>query len=162
GATSALITAQGVGAVAGALALTPLARRVGRRRLLLADLVAVAAALGVYGAAPDLAVAVAAMVVVGSGYIGVLAGCNTIIQLHAPASLRGRVLGIYMMALGVLYPVGALAQGAVAERVGVRAVTIGGAGLLVAAAVLVLRGVIPSTVDRQPVVAASADDAAPG
>jgi MFS family permease len=161
GATSALITAQGVGAVAGALALTPLARRVGRRRLLLADLVAVAAALCVYGAAPDLAVAVAAMVVVGGSYIGVLAGCNTIIQLHAPPSLRGRVLGIYMMALGVLYPVGALVQGAIADRVGVRAVTIGGAVLLVTAAVLVLRSVVPATVDRRPVVAAAADDAAP-
>ena len=37
--TSILVTAQGVGAVAGALAMAPLARRFGRRRVLLANLV---------------------------------------------------------------------------------------------------------------------------
>src|SRR5437764_4046260 len=39
--TSVLVTAQGVGAVAGALALTPLANRFGRRRVLIADLTVV-------------------------------------------------------------------------------------------------------------------------
>lgn len=130
GTTAALITAQGVGAVAGALALTPLVRRFGRRRVLLVDLGAVCVALLAYSSAPDVVGAAAAMVVVGAAYIGVLAGLNTLIQLHAPADLRGRVLGLYMMALGILYPVGSLVQGAVADRVGIRAVTAGGAALL--------------------------------
>ena len=153
-ATSVLITAQGVGAVAGALALTPLTRRWGRRRVLLADLVGVCAALVLYGFAPDLPVATGAMVLVGASYIGVLAGCNTIIQLHAPPELRGRILGIYMMALGVLYPVGALAQGAIADGVGVRAVTVGGAALLAAGVAGVVARRLPAAVDGPPALAA--------
>ncbi len=162
GATATLITAQGVGAVAGALALAPLVRVVGRRRLLLADLVVVSCALAAYGSAPDLASAAAAMVAVGAGYIGILAGCNTIIQLHAPAVLRGRVLGIYMTALGVLYPLGALAQGLVADLVGIRAVTIGGAAVLLVTAALALRRAVPAAVDHPPAAAAAPPPGAAG
>lgn len=138
--TSLLVTAQGIGAVLGALALTPLADRYGRRAVLLADLVAVSLALTAYGLSPTLWTAGVAMVLVGATYIGVLAGCNTLVQLHAPDALRGRMLGIYMMALGILYPVGALAQGAIADLVGIRVVTVGGALVLLAITGLVLRG----------------------
>ncbi|HET6965467.1 MAG TPA: MFS transporter [Acidimicrobiales bacterium] len=130
--TSVLITAQGVGAVAGALAITPLVTRFGRRRVLIGDLVAVSAFLVLYGLAPTLWVGAVALLLVGASYIGVLAGCNTIVQLHAPAELRGRMLGIYMMALGILYPVGAMAQGWLAGWAGLRVVTAAGAVLLLA------------------------------
>ncbi len=128
--TSILVTAQGVGAVGGALALTPLVARFGRRRVLIADLVAVGTFLVLYGAAPDLWLGTVTLVLVGASYIGVLAGGNTIVQLYAPAALRGRMLGIYMMALGILYPVGALLQGWLGGWLGLRAVTAGGAVLL--------------------------------
>lgn len=128
--TSVLVTAQGVGAVLGALALTPMADRFGRRAVLLADLVAVSVLLVAYGLAPSLWVAAAMMLLVGAAYIGVLAGCNTIIQLSAPDALRGRMLSLYMMALGILYPIGAVAQGWIANVVGIRGVTAGGALLL--------------------------------
>ncbi len=145
--TSVLITAQGAGAVIGALALTPLVRRYGRRQILIADLVAVCIVLIAYGLAPDLWLGAAAILLVGATYLGVLAGCNTIIQVHAPRAFRGRMLGIFMMALGVLYPLGALAQGAIADRVGLRTMTVAGAGLLLGAvAVLVVRG-IPAAID---------------
>lgn len=130
--TSVLITAQGIGAVAGALAITPLVERFGRRRVLIGDLVAVCGFLVLYGLSPDIWVAALALLLVGAAYIGVLAGCNTIVQIHAPNELRGRMLGIYMMALGILYPVGALAQGWLGGWVGLRVVTAGGAVLLLA------------------------------
>jgi MFS family permease len=130
--TAVLITAQGVGAVAGAMAITPLVRRYGRRRVLAGDLVAVCGFLVLYGLAPDLWVAAGALLLVGASYIGVLAGCNTIVQLNAPAELRGRMLGIYMMALGILYPVGATVQGWLAGAAGLRSVTAGGALVLIA------------------------------
>ncbi|MDE3203267.1 MAG: MFS transporter [Acidobacteriota bacterium] len=128
--TSILVTAQGIGAVGGALALTPLVARFGRRRVLIADLVAVGTFLILYGAAPDLWLGTVTLVLVGASYIGVLAGGNTIVQLYAPAALRGRMLGIYMMALGILYPVGALLQGWLGGWLGLRAVTAGGAVVL--------------------------------
>jgi MFS family permease len=143
--TSVLITAQGIGAVSGALAITPLVRRFGRRRVLVGDVVALCGLLVLYGLAPDLWLAAAALLLVGAAYIGVLAGCNTVVQLNAPAALRGRVLGIYMMALGVLYPIGALAQGWIANSMGLRVVTAGGALVLLAATGVALSaGVLPA------------------
>jgi MFS family permease len=148
--TSVLITAQGIGAVAGALALTPLSRRYGRRRVLLTDLVAVCVFLISYGLAPDLWLGAVALLLVGAAYIGVLAGCNTIVQLYAPASLRGRMLGIYMMALGIVYPIGALVQGAIANVVGIRAVTVGSAAVLLALIATILPRHIPANLEGQP------------
>jgi len=131
-ATATLVTAQGVGAVAGALAQAPLADRFGRRRVLTADLIAAPAALVVYALMPNVAFAALALMFVGAAYIGVLSGLNTVVQLRAPEGMRARVLSIYMLALGVVYPIGAVVQGAIADRIGLRWVTAGGALALVA------------------------------
>ena len=139
GGTSVLVSAQGVGAVSGAIAITPLVARFGRRRVLIADLAVVVAGLLAYASAPGLWFGGAALVVVGAGYIGVLAGANTVVQLHAPGPLRGRMLGIYMMALGILYPLGAVAQGTLAGSGDLRIVSAGGAlilGLVLAVSLL--------------------------
>jgi MFS family permease len=128
--TSALVTAQGVGAVAGALALPVLAGRLGARRALAVDVFVLSAGLVGYASAPTLALSCVALAVVGAAYIGVLAGCSTAIQLSAPDELRGRLLGINLMALGLLYPLGAVVQGRLADAVGLRAVTAGGAVVL--------------------------------
>ena len=141
--TSALVTGQGIGAVAGALALTPLVQRFGRRRVLVAALFAFPAAVAVYGAAPSLVSASLAIVVVGACYIGVLTGLNTVVQLRAPPEARGRVLGLYMMALGTIYPVGLVIEGAVAGAVGIRAVTMA-AGLLLVGVMAVMGWAAPS------------------
>jgi len=124
GATSALVTGQGIGAVAGALALAPLARAWGRRRLLVGALFAFPIAILVYGFAPSLVTATLAIVAVGTCYIGVLTGLNTVVQLRAPEHARGRVLGLYMMALGTIYPIGLVIEGAIAGAVGIHDVTV--------------------------------------
>jgi MFS family permease len=147
--TAALVTAQGVGAVIGALALTPLAERLGRRRVLVADLVLLPVVLAFYGLAPTFAVAVGALLVVGVAYIGVLAGLNTVVQLRAPAAQRGRILSLYMVGLGVIYPIGAIIQGAVADRIGLRTVVVGTAALLllVLAAAFIWRPNLAASLD---------------
>jgi MFS family permease len=127
GGTAALITAQGVGAVAGALALPGLAQRFGRRRVLLADLAVLPGLLVLYALAPTLPVATVALAAVGAGYIGILSGLGTVVQLRAPTALRGRILSLYMVALGTVYPIGAVIQGALGDRFGLRVVTAGGA-----------------------------------
>ena len=123
--TAILVTAQGVGAVAGALALAPIARRYGRRRALQASLLAVAGAVVVYALAPSLTLAAVALVVVGVTYISVLSGLGTVVQLRAPAAYRARILSLYMVALGMVYPVGAVVQGVLGDRFGLRVVTAG-------------------------------------
>jgi MFS family permease len=148
--TAVLVTAQGIGAVIGALALTPVAARFGRRRLLIADLALLPALLVLYGLAPTLALAAVALLAVGAAYIGVLAGLNTVVQLRAPEALRGRILSLYMLALGVIYPIGAIIQGAIADRLGLRTVVVGTAVLLLA--------VLVGFYFRRPHLAKSLDD----
>ena len=154
--TSILITAQGVGAVVGAVSLPSVALRVGRRRMLGAALGALPLLLIVYGLAPVLWISTLALFAVGAGYIAVLSGLNTVVQLRAPAAARGRVLSIYMMGLGLVYPIGAVVQGTIADRVGLRAVTVVGALVLlavVAAVALVRPSILRALGDPQPNVA---------
>ncbi len=144
-ATSVLVTAQGVGAVVGALALPALAERFGSGRAVLGALAALPVAAAAYGLAPTFWSSAAALAVLGACYLCVLSGLNSIVQLRAPAAARGRVLGIYLMGLGLVYPLGAVLQGAVAGSGGLRAVTVAGAvglGCLLAVLAVVARPVL--------------------
>jgi MFS family permease len=132
-ATAFLTTAQGLGAVTGALAIAPLAHRLGRGRLLLVNLGLLPLCLVAYGFSHSLDWAVASLFVVGLVYIGVLSGLSTVVQLHAPGEYRGRVLSFYLVALGVAYPIGSLVQGPLVDRIGLAATTGAGAGLLLLA-----------------------------
>jgi hypothetical protein len=134
--TSVLLTAQGIGAVGCAVFLASLVLAFGRR-LLVAALGAFPLALVGYGLAPSLWSDALAIAMVGACYMGVLTGLNTVIQRRAPAEARGRVLGLYMMALGVLYPTGAVVEGAIAHVVGIREVTMASGVVLFAVMVAV-------------------------
>jgi MFS family permease len=136
-ATAILVTAQGIGAVIGALVLPTLAERVGRRTMLSAALFVLPVLLILYALAPSLWLSAVAFLAVGAGYIAVLAGLNTVVQLRAPAEARGRVLSIYMMVLGIVYPIGAVVQGGIANHTGVRAITVTGAVVLMVAMVAI-------------------------
>lgn len=139
-ATGALVTSQGVGAVAGALALAPLAARLGRERALLVPLVGTPLALVAYASAPSLGLAAVAIFAVGAMYIGILNGLATVVQLQVPDRFRGRVISLFFVALGVVYPVGSLLHGAMADWIGLReTTTAGAAALLGALAVLAAR-----------------------
>jgi MFS family permease len=151
--TAILVTAQGIGAVIGALALPSLAERVGRRTMLQTALFVLPVLLVAYGLAPTLWLSALAFLAVGAGYIAVLSGLNTVVQLRAPAEARGRVLSIYMMGLGIVYPIGAVLQGWIANSTGVRSVTVGGA--------LVLVAVMAALGARRPAVFAALGDLSP-
>jgi MFS family permease len=137
--TSVLVTAQGIGAVAGALALTPLANRLGRRRVIVADLaVVLPTTIVLYAAAPSLWTAAVALAAVGAAYIGVLSGLMTVVQLRAPDFLRARILSLYMVSLGVVYPIGAVIQGKLGDEFGLRGVVVVAAALFAGIIVVVL------------------------
>ena len=135
--TSWLVTAQGVGAVIGAITLPALAKRTSRVAVLRGSLMTGAVALALYGAAPNLELSAGALVVLGGAYVGSLTGLNTAVQLHAPRSERSRILSLYTLSLSLLYPLGALIQSAFARVWGVRSVTIT-AALVLACVLLVV------------------------
>jgi predicted MFS family arabinose efflux permease len=132
-----LMAALGVGAVIGALALGALRDRppavgplIGATALACAALVELSAVRHFWSAALTL-------VVVGVASIVSVAGVNTTLQLLAPDALRGRVMSLYTLVFGGVFPVGALLMGLLAERWGIR-VTLagaGGAGLTAVAAI---------------------------
>ncbi len=128
--TAALVTAQGVGAVLMALALGPLAARFGHRLVLLGGLVALPPALVAYALAPTLEVGVVAIFFVGAAYLCCLSSFTTVAQLRAPNEMRGRVMSALMVLLGVLYPIGSVVQGWIADGIGLRATTAGAAVIL--------------------------------
>jgi MFS family permease len=132
-----LVTAQGVGAVIGALTLPSLAKRTSRVKVLKSSVAGVAVGLALYGAAPNLALAVAALALLGAAYVGTITGLNTSVQLHAPVKERSRILSLYTLSLSIFYPIGALAQATMAKYWGVRPVTMSAAGLLAVVFVLV-------------------------
>jgi len=135
-ATSQLTTAQGLGAVAGALLLAPLATRIGRGPLLGWSLALLPVALTAYAVAPSRWWGIAALFLVGLVYLAVLSGLSTTVQLYAPPAYRGRVISFFQVALGVSYPVGALLQGPLADAIGIGWTTAGTAIVLALAALL--------------------------
>jgi predicted MFS family arabinose efflux permease len=128
--TALLTTAQGAGAVLGALCLTPLAGRLGRGRLLAWNLAVLPAVLVGYSASQTRWQGVVLLFVVGLVYIGVLSGLTTLVQLRAPQAYRGRVLSFFLVALGVAYPIGSLIQGPIIDWIGLGWTTAGTAVLL--------------------------------
>lgn len=151
-ATGFLTTAQGIGAVVGALMVPSLALRFGRRRVLIASLVATPLLVTAYAWAPDLWSALAAMTLLGTAYIGTLAGLQAVVQLRAPVEFRGRVVSLFLVALGTLYPLGALWQGVVGDALGLRwATTVGAFALLgIVAGLALLRPTALLVLDPSP------------
>jgi predicted MFS family arabinose efflux permease len=128
--TAILTTAQGAGAVVGALLLPPLAALLRRGRLLAWNLVVLPPVLIAYGASQTRWEAAVLLFLVGLVYIGVLSGLTTVVQLSAPQAYRGRVLSFFLVALGVAYPLGSLVQGPVIDRIGLGWTTAGTSVLL--------------------------------
>ena len=135
--TAWLVTAQGVGAVIGALTLPIVAKRTSRLAVLQGSVVVLAVALGLYALAPDLVLSLLALLFLGGAYVGTLTGLNTSVQVHAPRAERSRILALYTLSLSIFYPLGAFVQADLARHFGVRWVTIVAALLLIAVLALV-------------------------
>lgn len=145
-----LTTAQGLGAVVGAIVVAEMAARLGRERIVATNLVFTSVAVIVYAHMPTVVTATVAMTMLGAIYIGILSGLGTTVQIRAPAQYRGRVLSMYLVALGAVYPIGGLVQGFLADRIGLAATT-------TAAAVAMLAVVVYLRIARPHVFAALRD-----
>ncbi|HEX5616331.1 MAG TPA: MFS transporter [Acidimicrobiia bacterium] len=143
---SVLVTAQGIGAVAMGVALGGLTATHGSRRVLMRALWCLPVALVAYAYAPNLALSALGLVFVGALYLAAFSTFTTIAQTRAPTRLRGRVLSVNMVVLGVLYPVGSLIQGRLADAIGLR-LTTALAGVVMAATLFVMRVLRPDAAD---------------
>jgi MFS family permease len=149
-ATSALVTAQGCGAVLAAVCAGGLAARFRPERVLTAAVLAVGPAAAFYGLSPRLwaggpafPLTVVALAVLGFCYLLVLSGTSAIIQLRTPRPLRARMASLFMVVLGAGYPLGLVAHGWLGDRLGLPVVT-GVTGLALLAVVGTARIVAPA------------------
>jgi MFS family permease len=138
-----LMTCLGVGALAAGLTL-------GGMRALRPELIAAALAVacgGLVGLSLTRALWLAALVLAVTGFSGtiVMAGCNTSLQLGAPDALRGRVMSLYTLLSGGIFPFGAFWVGFASEHWGVqRAFLVNGTlGVLSVAALALWRKLRP-------------------
>jgi MFS family permease len=136
-ATSVLVTAQGIGAVTAAFTLGSVTRRIGLARLMFGAVAALAPALIVYAVAPRLWVSALALIGVGWMYGYAFTSFAGTAQQSSPDDMRGRVLAVNFLVLGLMYPVGSLIQGPIADSVGLRWTT-AGSGVLLALALAVV------------------------
>jgi MFS family permease len=144
--TSILVTAQGGGAVVGALSIGRLTESFGRHRMFVGALWALPVALVLYGSAPNVWAMAPALALVGACYLLVINSCIAMSQLRAAPEVRGRVVSLFIAMLGALFPISAFVQGRLADDVGLRAVTIG-SGVVFAAVIAGLTALRPKLLD---------------
>jgi MFS family permease len=135
-----LVSAAGLGALSG---MVYLALRPGVRGLFrLIGWTAAVAGVGVaaFAFASTLWLALPALYAVGLGLLLTAASTNTVLQTIVPDELRGRVAAFYVASFLGMSPIGALAVGWIAERIGPPAtLAASGAAALLAAAIYYTR-----------------------
>jgi MFS family permease len=113
-----LMTASGVGALAGALYLASRQSVVGLGRVVMYATLAFGASLVAFGFTTSEWLALAILPIVGGSFMIQLAATNTVLQTLVEDRLRGRVMAFYTMAFFGTAPIGSLLAGVAAARIG--------------------------------------------
>ena len=132
-----LMACLGVGAVTGALTVGALGARRPPAAALFTSAALACSTLIALSSARGFWLAAALLFLTGLFGLVLVASCNTAMQLAAPDELRGRVMSLYTLIWGGVFPFGAFIVGAVSERWGVgRALLVNGTAGLFGAALL--------------------------
>ena len=122
-----LVGAAGVGGVGGTLYLASRANVRGLVRVIAAASFAAGTALALVSWVGGVAIAGPLLVIVGFGLLVTSVSTNMILQTIVDDDKRGRVMSLYTAAFLGVSPFGAVAAGAIADRIGVAAtLTVGG------------------------------------
>jgi MFS family permease len=145
----ALAATVGVGAVLIAPFLSTFDTRIPRSEVVRWGLPIYALAVTAFGLAPSWPFGLAALLIVGGGFLAVIATTNTAIQLIVTDQMRGRVMAVRVMGFTLAFPLGALAQGVIADLWGPKQ-TVATSGLILLAVALYLatRPSLLSTLDN--------------
>jgi MFS family permease len=129
---NALAAVQGVGAIVGALSITPLVLRYGRSIMMRRVFVVLGAASVVYVTSTSAIQAFVGILVLGGACtmtFSMLGGMN---QRDAPAAQRGRVFSLYNAIMGTTYGLGTYMFGTLTDRYGIRPAFLIGSGFVIA------------------------------
>jgi MFS family permease len=118
GGYGVLLGCMGVGAVAGAALLPEARRRVTLDLLVGGASILFAAVTGVLAYASSLLLACAALIAGGAAWMAIMSSLNVAAQIAAPAWVRARALGVYLLVFQGGFAAGSALWGAVAGRAG--------------------------------------------
>ncbi len=133
-----LMSAQGAGALLGALAVASLSHLGPRPALLFGGAGVLALTSIALAGVRQFPLAALVLGLAGLSLVTFTATANTTLQVMSPNHLRGRVMSMYAIVMGGMTPAGALVSGTLAQVWGAPGALLAGgaAGLLAAAAVL--------------------------
>ncbi|MFC2058160.1 MFS transporter [Chloroflexota bacterium] len=125
-----LMAAIGIGALFGSLSIATLGNFKHKGMLLYGALIVFGAFLIGFAGSSNFYLSLFLLLGLGAASTSYMATNNTMIQLNVADGMRGRVMGIYMVTIG-LFPLGVLPVGAIAEFLGAQlAVGVSGAFLI--------------------------------
>lgn len=120
GGYGALLSANGIGALLGALTVASVGHRVNRRFLVFGGLWIFSVALLLLAFVSNFYLALALLAIGGWGMILFFSTTNTLLQTSASDEMRGRVMGIWALIFGGMTPIGGLEAGFLSHYYGVR------------------------------------------
>ncbi len=136
-----LLTAYGIGSVAGAVVVAGTGHTKNKGRIALTLQATFACLLVAFAFSRTLAISMVIAFFAGSCIVGVISLYSSLVQLTTSDAMRGRVMSIFMLAFRGGMPLGNLLAGWVAERWSITtALGVNGALLAVVAIVFLLRG----------------------
>lgn len=140
-----LLGAVGLGAIAGALSLDALRKRMDADASMLLAAIGTAGAIAGLALQPSQPVALVLMLVLGASWIVALTTLGTTMQSVLPNWVRGRGLSIYLMVFNGALAFGSLAWGSIAQHVGLSTALLWAATALVVTALGLFRARLPET-----------------
>jgi MFS family permease len=115
-----LLSANGIGALLGALTVASVGMQVNRRVLVLGGLWFFSAMLLLLAWVQSYGLALVLLALAGWGMLLFFSTTNTLLQTSASDEMRGRVMGIWTLVFGGTTPFGGLEAGTVSHYLGVR------------------------------------------
>jgi MFS family permease len=135
-----LMSASGIGALAGALFLASRRSVVGLGRVIPIGAAIFGISLAAFSVSRSLVLSLVILVFAGTGFMVHMAATNTIIQTIVREEMRGRVMAFYTMAFMGTAPFGSLFGGALAARIGAPiTILIGGITCAIGGAIFAFR-----------------------
>lgn len=126
-----LISASGIGAVAGTIYLASRKNVLGLDKIIAVSVFIFSTGIIALSFSTSLILSLILLAVIGFGMIAGMASCNTIVQTIVEEEMRGRVMSFYIMAFIGAAPIGSLLAGAASDNIGVQSTLMAG-GLITA------------------------------
>jgi predicted MFS family arabinose efflux permease len=113
-----LLSARGLGALAGALMIASFGQFHAKGRLLSIGSFVLPLSIIVLSTVRQLPITLLVLFAIGWGFMVMANMSNSLIQIHVDDALRGRVMGVYTLIFFGLMPLGSLFNGTIAAKVG--------------------------------------------